>query len=168
MKKNNKGFSLVELIVVVLIMGIIAVALAPQVIKWVENSRLAADASAYDELVEEIQVSLAKKTVYGDVKSGNYYEFHFGKDGVKVYTTAYGTDAAANAPTALASTDTAVGATNEFYKAMSEIDPDWATVKTKTSGIEACSPTETSKNYVVAVWKDGTVKRTNAPDAVQD
>ncbi|MCI5848904.1 MAG: type II secretion system GspH family protein, partial [Lachnoclostridium sp.] len=34
-KKNNKGFSLVELIVVVLIMAIIAVALAPQVMKWV-------------------------------------------------------------------------------------------------------------------------------------
>ena len=34
-KKNNKGFSLVELIVVVLIIAIIAVALAPQVIKWV-------------------------------------------------------------------------------------------------------------------------------------
>ena len=37
-KKNNKGFSLVELIVVILIMAIIAVALAPQVMKWVGRS----------------------------------------------------------------------------------------------------------------------------------
>lgn len=37
-KRNNKGFSLVELIVVILIMAIIAVALAPQVIKWVSTA----------------------------------------------------------------------------------------------------------------------------------
>ena len=46
MKKDNKGFSLVELIVVVLIMGILAVALTPQVLKWVNNSRVANDLQA--------------------------------------------------------------------------------------------------------------------------
>ena len=40
-KRNNKGFSLVELIVVILIMAVLAVALAPQVMKWVGNARLA-------------------------------------------------------------------------------------------------------------------------------
>ena len=42
-KKNNKGFSLVELIVVILIMAIIAVALAPQVMKWVGRSSESTD-----------------------------------------------------------------------------------------------------------------------------
>ena len=49
-KMNNKGFSLVELIVVVLIMAIIAVALAPQVMKWVENSRKSNDIENYNAI----------------------------------------------------------------------------------------------------------------------
>jgi prepilin-type N-terminal cleavage/methylation domain-containing protein len=44
-KRNNKGFSLVELIVVVLIIAIIAVALAPQVMKWVGTARTSTDAN---------------------------------------------------------------------------------------------------------------------------
>jgi len=58
-KLNNKGFSLVELIVVVLIMAIIAVALAPQVMKWVEESRKSTDANNYDTIVEACNTSLA-------------------------------------------------------------------------------------------------------------
>ena len=56
-KKNNKGFSLVELIVVVLIMAIIAVAMAPQVMKWVDKSRQAKDSSNYDALFSAAQLS---------------------------------------------------------------------------------------------------------------
>ena len=58
-KLNNKGFSLVELIVVVLIMAIIAVALAPQVMKWVEESRKSTDANNYDTIVEAANTALA-------------------------------------------------------------------------------------------------------------
>ena len=64
-KKNNKGFSLVELIVVVLIMAIIAVALAPQVTKWVENSRQATDLQTKDSIVSALQVASTDKTILG-------------------------------------------------------------------------------------------------------
>jgi len=43
MKKNNKGFSLAELIVVVLILGILAVAVTPQVMNWIDKSKVAKD-----------------------------------------------------------------------------------------------------------------------------
>ena len=58
-KKNNKGFSLVELIVVVLIMGIIAVALAPQVMKWVGTSRENSDANTAKDIKSSINIALA-------------------------------------------------------------------------------------------------------------
>lgn len=44
-KKNNKGFSLVELIVVVLILGILAVAVTPQIMTWIDKSHVAKDES---------------------------------------------------------------------------------------------------------------------------
>ena len=43
MKKNNKGFSLAELIVVVLILGILAVAVTPQIMNWVNKSKIGKD-----------------------------------------------------------------------------------------------------------------------------
>ena len=59
LKKNNKGFSLVELIVVVLIMAIIAVALAPQIMKWVKNSRITADQNACGNIKAAVQAGIA-------------------------------------------------------------------------------------------------------------
>lgn len=60
MKKNNKGFSLVELIVVVLIMGIIAVALAPQVMKWVGTARTNSDSNTAKDIKNAVQVAVAE------------------------------------------------------------------------------------------------------------
>lgn len=42
-KMNNKGFSLVELIIVIAIMAILIVVLAPQYLKYVERSRNSTD-----------------------------------------------------------------------------------------------------------------------------
>ena len=48
--KNNKGFSLVELIIVIAIMAILVGVLAPQLIKYIEKSKVSADTQAADSV----------------------------------------------------------------------------------------------------------------------
>ncbi len=69
---NNSGFSLVELIVVVLIMAIIAVALAPQVMKWVYNSRISADVHTKNAIKEQCELTLTENDAFNKVKDGSY------------------------------------------------------------------------------------------------
>lgn len=72
MKKDNNGFSLVEMIVVVLIMAIIAVLLAPQVMKWVENSRISSDMETRADIEKMCQLALTDEYVFEHVKDGGY------------------------------------------------------------------------------------------------
>ncbi len=58
-KMNNKGFSLVELIIVIAIMAILIAVLAPQYIKYVEKSRQSADLDNWQSIVNAIQVAYA-------------------------------------------------------------------------------------------------------------
>lgn len=69
-KKNNKGFTLVELVIVIAILAILVGLLAPQYTKYVEKSRKSADASNMDELVKAIQVYATDNaiTLTGDTK----------------------------------------------------------------------------------------------------
>lgn len=68
---QNKGFSLVELIVVVLIMAIIAVALAPQILKWVNNSRISTDMQTKDSLVDLMQMTVLTNEAVNAVAVGH-------------------------------------------------------------------------------------------------
>lgn len=48
--RKNKGFSLVELIIVIAIMAILVGVLAPQLIKYIEKSKVAADTQVVDSV----------------------------------------------------------------------------------------------------------------------
>jgi prepilin-type N-terminal cleavage/methylation domain-containing protein len=69
MKKNNKGFSLVELIVVVAIMAVLMTVLAPTLLRYVESSRQQKDESAVAEVINAVNLALADETVNGAVSN---------------------------------------------------------------------------------------------------
>lgn len=60
-RKNNKGFSLVELIVVIAIMAVLVGVLAPQLIKYVEKSRESTDIQNCDNIVTALKSFYADK-----------------------------------------------------------------------------------------------------------
>ena len=68
-KFNNKGFSLVELIIVIAIMAILVGVLAPQFIKYIESSRQSTDISAASEYKSAVEAYVADhgETVASDV-----------------------------------------------------------------------------------------------------
>ena len=70
-KKNNKGFSLVELIIVIAIMAILTALLAPQFLKYVERSRLSRDEANIALMERSIQVAMADEDTYKAVSAAS-------------------------------------------------------------------------------------------------
>ena len=58
---NKKGFTLIELIVVILIIAIIAVSMAPNVIKWVDKARRSHDINTANTLALAVQIAFVAK-----------------------------------------------------------------------------------------------------------
>lgn len=67
-ENSNKGFSLVELIIVIAIMLVLVGILAPQFVKYVHRARIAADMTSAEELAEAIYAAMAEGTD-GDIRT---------------------------------------------------------------------------------------------------
>ena len=67
--KNNKGFSLVELIIVIAIMAILVGIMAPQLIKYLEKSKVSTDLQAMDTIYQALIYSANDPDVVQDAAS---------------------------------------------------------------------------------------------------
>ena len=74
-EKDNKGFSLIELIIVITIMAILTALLAPQLLRYVEQSRQSKDAANMDELYRATQLALTDEKVYAAVSNGQEIKY---------------------------------------------------------------------------------------------
>ena len=70
-KMNNKGFSLVELIIVIAIMAILVGVLAPQFIKYVEKSRIATDMQNVQSVKTAVEAYVADAASSGTTFSND-------------------------------------------------------------------------------------------------
>lgn len=66
-RNKDKGFSLVELIVVIAIMAVMAAVLAPALLGYVERSRAQKDDSAMGEVTNSVQLAIADQNIYDEL-----------------------------------------------------------------------------------------------------
>ena len=65
--KNNKGFSLVELIIVIAIMAILAAAIAPALIRYINKARIADDLTAAGEIVSAANTAMTNEKANDEI-----------------------------------------------------------------------------------------------------
>lgn len=148
-KKDNKGFTLVELVIVVAILAILVGLLAPQYVKYVEKSRKASDVSNLENLVTAFKTAAADGET--DIAAGIY--------GINITTTGatagtVATEAAANTEPEITKNDDIVGLLDEFA------GEDWTTTTLKSSKWTVSDGTGTAIDTIAAqitVENDGTV-----------
>ena len=64
--RNNKGFSLVELIIVIAIMAILVGVMAPQLIKYIEKTNVSSDTQLCDSVKTAMTTAMMDPAVIAD------------------------------------------------------------------------------------------------------
>jgi type IV pilus assembly protein PilA len=91
--KNNKGFSLVELIVVIAIMAVLMAVLAPALLRYVEKSRVQKDESAVSEVKNAVEIALSDNDIYEAVDgTGTITVIYSGQQGTVLVQDTAGKD----------------------------------------------------------------------------
>lgn len=144
-KKDNKGFTLVELVVVIAILAILVGLLAPQYTRYVEKSRKSADVSNMDELVRAVQV-YAVDNAANTTSAATEITIQLTANGVKGATGAGET------------TPADIPADSYLDKAFSASVPNWNKIVRKST--QWGDSGDANPQVVLTVTKEGDVKIT--------
>lgn len=145
-KKNNKGFTLVELVIVVAILAILVGILAPQYTKYVEKSRKSADTSNLENLVTVFKTASSDST---DTISAGTYDIAIGGSGTTVKPQAASTGATSEADLTTLFNEFAGG--------------DWATTRLKSKKWG-----QTTISATITVGENGSVSVSYSPTDIKD
>lgn len=153
-KKDNKGFTLVELVIVVAILAIFVGILAPQYTKYVEKSRKAADASNLENLVTAFKTAASDGN--DQIPAGTYT--------ITINKTAAKGSTATTLTAPAETTKTTVESVIESYAGS-----DWKNTKLKSSKwTDADGSVRLEIHATIEVENDGSVKVTYTPTTIKD
>ena len=156
-KKDNKGFTLVELVIVVAILAILVGILAPQYTKYVEKSRKAADASNLENLVTAFKTAASDGN---DQIPAGEYTFTINNEAVKGGTAT----TLVCKPTDQTQPVDKIEGIIESY-----VGKNWKDTKLKSKKWEdANKKTMTKISATLKVENDGSVKVTYDPTTIKD
>ena len=126
MKTNNKGFSLVELIVVIAIMAILAAVAIPTFATFIGKAQRSSDESFLNDIEYAIELARAED---GGIPDGYTLEIQIEGGLVKTMTLAHPTDSKKNITVAQADLNGAIDFTHEV-----KLDNDTYTPDTENAG----------------------------------
>lgn len=129
-KMNNRGFSLVELIIVIAIMAILAAILAPQLMRYVDKARKSTDISNCNSIKVAVETALADEAAYQNAPTGSF-----------TFNGSAPSDAALEA--------------GDFKTELTKIIGDWPSVKQKGAANFKVTIDADKKVIVKVVDKDG-------------
>lgn len=127
--KKNKGFTLVELIIVIAIIAVLGIILAPQYIKYVDKSRWSTDQNNAKTLLKEVQTAVvAVQESDNDPETGT------------IVISSTGTSS------------TAITDTSEVGKELTKTDKNWKSTKVTNKGKAAGTAKHTE--YTITIGDD--------------
>ena len=125
--KNNKGFSLVELIIVIAIMAVLVGVLAPTYLQYVEKSKKSNDVSTVDSIINACEIGAIDPEVMTDTTA----KLEFTINNTSMTVTAGSGSAWAKAVTDAVGTDIKLKSTNWGGDIVIVAERDTATGKVK-------------------------------------
>ena len=156
-KKDNKGFTLVELVIVVAILAILVGILAPQYTKYVEKSRKAADASNLENLVTAFKTAASDGN--DQIPAGSY-----------TFTIKNEAESGKTTTTLTVPTGVTEGGIKEIIT--SYVGANWEDTKLKskkwTTDGKLTGTVKTEISATLEVGNDGSVKVTYNPATIKD